>query len=306
MAHTHLAVKTLILVAAASYFAYALYWFVKTIPWTIEISLRPGYYSPATGLRFTNSLSVSAAYLMEYSGFLGLLARVVGASYALLSAFLLLKTETNSFLVIRDKISKALLLEGLYFLSFIPAVYFLLNFSALPSVSNFLLSTSFSTQILLISPFLISLGIKVRKYEPSSGGSSLLRLAALSSMNYVIAVWVAYTLKWTEMHAVDPYLFSALSIRILGFLNTIVILSLAVVFAVVGALNILRKGGGNNTMRLWGLSSILFSTHIILYVVYCITVGIRRFIPFGELWAIPLIGLGVYLLMKNPKIKSTP
>jgi hypothetical protein len=123
------------------------------------------------------------------------MVRVVGGSYALLAAFLILKTKTDSFLVIRDKISKALLLEGFYFLSFIPSIYFLLGFSALPSVSNFCLSTSFSAQILLISPFLINLGLKVRKYEPGVGGSSLLRLAGLAAMNYVIALWITYIMK---------------------------------------------------------------------------------------------------------------
>jgi hypothetical protein len=243
---------------------------------------------------------------MEYSGFFGLVVRVVGASYALLAAFLILKTETNSFPVIRDKISKALLLEGLSFLLLIPTIYFLLGFSALPSVSNFLLSTMLLTKILLISPFLISLGLKVRRYESGVGGSSLLRLAGLSSMNYVIALWASYMLKWTEMSFVDPYLFSAFAPRIFGFLNTIVVQSLAVVFAIVGVLHIFRKSGADNTMRWWGLSLIFLSTHIILYVIYVVSVGIPRFIPFGELWIIPLLGLGIYLLLKNPKVKLTP
>jgi hypothetical protein len=306
MPPNHIALKILILVAVSSYFAYALYWFVKTIPWIVEISLRPEFYSPATGLRFTDPYSVSVAYLMEYSGFFGLMVRVVGASYALLAAFLILKTETNSFPVIRDKVAKALLLEGFYFLSWIPAIYFLLGFSALPSVSNFLLSTVFLTQILLIAPFLISLGLKVRKYESGVGGSSLLRLAGLAAMNYVITLWVTYMLKWTEMTAVDPYLFSAFSVRILGFLNTVIVQSLAVVFAVVGLLHILRKSGADNTMRWWGLSLIFLSTHVIIYVIYVTSVGIPRFIPFGELWLTPLLALGIYLLMKNPKVKLTP
>jgi hypothetical protein len=295
-----------VLTVVCSYFAYVLYWLVKTIPWVVEISLKPEFYSPATGLRFVDSQSVSAAYLMEYSGFFGLIIRVVGASYALLAAFLILKNKTKSFPAIRNKISKALLLEGFYFLSLIQAIYFLLGFSALPAISNFLLSTAIITQILLISPLLISLGFKVKKYESGASASSLVRLAALAAVNYMFALWVTYILKWTEMTAVDPYLFSAFSVRILGFLNTIVVQSLAVVFAVVGLLHILRKGGGANTMRLWGLSLIFLSTHIMIYVIYVISVGIPRFIPFGELWLIPLLGLGIYLLLKKPKVKLMP
>lgn len=302
MSRNDLFVKTLALTTVGSYFAYVLYWFVKTIPWIVDISLRPEYYNPATGLRFTDSLSVSLAYLMEYSGFFGLMIRVVGASYALLSAFLIVKNEKDSFPIIQDKISKALLLEGFYYLFFIPAIIFmLLNFSALPSISNFLLSIVFSTQILLITPILIKLATTVKNYEPSVDKPSLIRLAGLSYMNFVIALWVTYMLKWIEMMAVDPYLFSALSVRILGFLNTGVVQSLAVVFAVVGALLILRKRGLDKAIRWWGLSSIFLSSHIIIYVIYVTSVGITRFIPFGELWLIPLIGLGAYLLLKNSR-----
>ena len=131
----------------------------------------------------------------------------------------------------------------------------------------------------------------------------LIRLASLTYMNLVIALWVTYMLKWREMMAVDPYLFTALSVRILGFLNTVIVQSLAVVFAVIGVLLILRKRGLNQAARLLGISSIFLGLHILIYVIYVTGVGITRFIIFGELWVIPLIGLGTYLLLKNPKIK---
>jgi hypothetical protein len=303
MGRNHRVLKTLIFATVVSYFTYAFYWFVKTIPWIVEISLRPEYYSPPAGLRFTSFYSVSVAYLAEYSNFFGLMIRAIGASYALLTAFLILKTKTNCFSLIRDKVSKVLLIEGLYFLSLVPTIYFLLGFSALPSVSYFLLSTVLLSQILLISPFLINLGLKVRKYEPGVGRSSILRLAGLSYVNYVIALWGSYILKWTEMSFADPYLFSAFSARIFGFLNTAVVQSLAVVFAVAGLLYFLRKSGSDNTMRWWGLSLIFLSLHLILYVIYLVIVGAPRFIPFGELWIISLLGLGIYLLLKNPKTK---
>jgi hypothetical protein len=290
--------KIMLLITTGSYFAYALYWFVKTIPWIAEISTMPESYSPPTGLRFTTSYSVANAYLMEYSSFLGLMIRVIGASYALFSAFLFFK-NTNLPLLIRDKVSKSLLLEGIYFLTFTPAIYFLLSFSALPPASNILLSAALSIQILLISPMLLNLGFKLRKYEHTSArASSLIRLAGFSSMNYIIALWATHILKWVEMMAVDPYLFSALSYRVFGFLNTLIVGSITVIFAVRGALT-LRRSTKNNAIKWWAASLISLSVHTMLYVIYCFSVGIKRFIVFGELWAIPLIGLGAYLLLKS-------
>jgi hypothetical protein len=64
----------------------------------------------------------------------------------------------------------------------------MLNYSGLPSTSNVFLSTGLSAQILLISPFLIDLSFKVRKYEPAADSSSTLLLAGLASMGYVIAL----------------------------------------------------------------------------------------------------------------------
>ena len=300
MGQKPLIAKALALTAVGSYFAYALYWFVKTIPWIVTISFGSEYYIPATGFRFTNSYSVSLAYLMEYSGFVGLMVRVVGASYVLFSFFLILRNKEESFSIIQIKISRALLLEGCYYLSFIPAIIFmLLNFSALPTISNFLLSTVFITQILLITPLLVKLAITVKNFKIGGDKSSLIRWTSLPYMSFVIALWVTYILKWREMMIVDPYLFSALSIRILGFLNTAIVQSLAVIFAVVGVLIILRKRGSPKAVRWLGLSSIFLSLHIIIYVIYVAQVGIIRFIQFGELWLIPVIGIGLYLLLKK-------
>ena len=239
---------------------------------------------------------------MDYVGFFGLLARLIGASYALLSAILILKVEKDSFNVIRGKISKALILEGVYYLSFIPSIYFLLALSALPPMTNFILSAQLFTQILLISPFLISLGLRVRNYELGTGKSPLLRLAGLSSMNYIIALWVAYILKWTEMATADPHLFY-FSPRFLGLANTATTLSLSVVFAIVGFLIILRKKDGDKSTKWWGLSAIFLSLHFLIYVLYCAIVGVLYFIQLSELWVIPLLGIGIYLLLKKPNDK---
>jgi hypothetical protein len=297
----NLTIKVLALTTVVSYFAYALYWLVKTIPWIVEISLKPEYYVPATGLRFTNTYSVSLAYLMDYTGFVGLMVRVVAASYALVAAFLVLKNEKDVFSAIKNKISRALLLEGVYYLSFVPAIMLLmLNFSALPNISNMLLSTAFSTQIILITPLLIKLATTVKNYETDADKPSLIRWAGLSYICFVVAIWVTYMLKWREMMAVDPYLFSALSVRILGFLNTAIVQSLAVAFAAVGVLLILKKRGLDKAARWMGLSAIFLSLHVIIYVIYVTHVGITRFIQFGELWLIPLIGVGLYLLLKKP------
>ena len=297
-------IKTLVFVTVGAYFAYALYWFSKSLRWIIEISLRPENYFPPTGYRFINSNSISSAFLAEYSGFLGLLIRIVGASYALLAAFLILRTKTNSFQTVRNKISNAILLEGLYFFTFIPVIYFLLSYSGLPSTSNFFLSTGLSSQILLISPLFIALSFKVRKHTTGADSSSILLLAGSASMTYIIALWITYMLKWAEMTAVENLNWLLTFPRNMGFLNTVISLSLAVIFAVMSVRHMLRKRYGIKTTRLWGLAAIFLSAHIIIYALYCFSFGVPNFIQFGELWTIPLVAVGAYLVFEKPTAPS--
>jgi hypothetical protein len=307
MARNYRPLKTLILVTIGSYFTYALYWFVKTIPWIVHISQGPEYYSAPTGLRYINSYSLLIGYITDYSAFLGLTIRVIGASYALLVAFLILKNKTISQYEIRNKISKALLLEGLYFLSLIPAIYLLLSFSALIPEANIFLTLQIITQILLISPFLILLSRKVRRCNSSVNAFSTLRLTTLSCLSYVVALWGIYMFKWVgmmvEARALGDPNWLQFGIRVFGLQNTLIVLSLAVVFAVVGTLQILRKRGGNRTVKWWGLSLILLSTHFIIYIFYVASVGFWDAILYGEVWTIPLLGLGIYILLKNPKVQ---
>jgi hypothetical protein len=305
MDRNYLAAKISILIAVLGYFAYALYWLVREIPWVVQITLNPSTYSPPGKFIATTPFNLSIEYLMEYSNFFGFLIRVVGASLALLAIILILKNGTNSLSTVKGKISKALIFEGIYFLTLIPGIYYLTFLTVEPLYTKVFLSAELLVQILLISPFLIALGLKVRKYTP--GGPSFLRLIGLSAMSYVAALWLSYILKWfevaLEMGGLFWFLIPSSS---LAFLDAVIVLSLAAVFAAAGFICILRKGGGGNTMRWWGLSAIFLSIYMIVYVYYCLTVPIYYMIPFAELWVIPLIGIGVYLLIKNPKIKALP
>ncbi len=286
----------IIAICLISYFVYSAYWLAKTLPWIWNIAVNPGGFSPPTGLIVRNSNSLSSAYLMEYTGFVGLIMRLVGASVALVAFVYIVKDGVHSFPRHKGKLSAALLINGLFFLTLVPVIYFLLNYSALPTISNRLLSLNQVTEIALMSSFLIYIGLKVRKSDVTVDSAFLWRLVGLAATAYVVAIWIIYMSKWTEMMAVDPYLFSALSARIIGFMNTIIVQTLAVALAVAAAIAMSLKKLSSKTPLLWGLALVLLSLHTVIYTIYCaFVVGIPRFIIFGELWQIPLMALGVYL-----------
>ena len=304
MPANHFALKTSVLVAVSSYFAYSLYWLTKSFQWMLEISLRPENYSPSAGLRFVDSYSLSGAYVMEFSGFLGLVLRVIGASYALIATVMLFKDRPLFSSSLKNKISNALFLEALYFFSFVPAIYYLLDLSVLPSTSRLFLSAGFSAQIVLISPLLIFLSLKLKKHVLGMGEASLSRLAVLSCLSYIIALWLIYIFKWAEMSALEGLNWLLTPPVVIAFLNTGVTLSLSVIFAVIGTLLSRGKNRREKAMKWWGLSAVFLSMHLIIYVLYCVNYGVAWMAQYGELWVIPFLGLGIYLLLKNPKIKS--
>jgi hypothetical protein len=49
-----------------------------------------------------------------------------------------------------------------------------------------------------------------------------------------------------------------------------------------------------------GLASIFLSAHIIIYALYCANFSVLNLIQFGELWTIPLLGVGIYLMLEKP------
>jgi hypothetical protein len=279
-----------------SYFVYSAYWLAKTVPWIWNITVNPDGFSPPTGLIFRNSESLSSAYLMEYTGFAGLIIRLVGAAVALAAFAYIAKDGVDSYPRHRGKVSAALLINGVYFLTLIPVVYFLLNYSALPTISNRLLSLNQVTEIALMSTFLVYIGLKIRETGFVVNSASFWRLVGLAGAAYTVAILIIYMSKWTEMMAVDPYLFTALSARIIGFMNTIIVQTLSVAFAVAAVVAMHLKRFSSKTSLLWGLALVFLSLHTVIYTVYCaFIVGIPRFIVFGELWQIPLMALGIFL-----------
>jgi hypothetical protein len=290
--------KAIVLISVASYFAYVLYWFAKTIPWIIQIAIDPANFMPAAGLNPAAAFAVSASYLMEYVGFLGLGVRLVAACFALFAAVLFLRGEPFSSMRLRNAASWALLLEGLYFVSFIPAFYYLAEVSTLPVTSRACLSGQLGVQLGLIAPTLILLSLKL-KSTAQVAPAKIKKYAAVAAVSYVVALWVSYWFKWAEMSALEGVGFLFEVPRVVAFMNTAIVFSLAVLFAVLGAKSLLR--GGAHAARFWGISTVLLSTHIIVFEIFCLSVNAAFLAVFGEIWLIPLMALGVYLLLWKPK-----
>jgi hypothetical protein len=117
----------------------------------------------------------------------------------------------------------------------------------------------------------------------------------------------SYLLKWGELFngakvtLTSVFAWLLISARLLSLLNTIFILSLAVVFAGIGTKFLIKESDGYRATKYWSLSAVFIGAFSILYVFYCIYLGVLWVIPFGELWIIPLFAVGLYFLVTKAK-----
>ena len=81
----------------------------------------------------------------------------------------------------------------------------------------------------------------------------------------------------------------------LGALNSLILMSLALFSAIIGAIFLGKKDFGSAAK--WAAITLIFvSVHYIIYVVYSFLVGMENFLMLAEIWTIPLLGLGMTML----------
>ncbi len=295
--------KALLLVMVCAFLGYVLFWSVKSFPWIIEISVNPEGYRPAAGLQHVDQLSRDISYLMEYAGFAGLTVRLGGAVFALVAALQILRSCGVLSWRVRSKISWALILEGVYFFSLIPSVAYLMDFSSLPLTSRICLSTALTTQMVLISPVLMLLSQKLRKPDTQLYRATVTKLAVYACLTYIVALYVTYWTKWFEMSILEGLHWLLSLPVVVAFVNTATTFTIAVVFAAFAAQQSF-KANWNKAMRLWGAAGFFLSLHLVIFVAYCVSVNAAWMAEFGELWMIPLMAVGVYLMLRKTKGKS--
>lgn len=293
--------KVLILTLAVSYAVYSFYWLIKGSTWLAETAHTMEPLLPPTGIILVNPESLLAAGLMDYTAYVGLIARAIGGVFAVLAACQLFLTQTTQLSVVKNKVLIVLFCEAAYFLAFIPSIVFLLGFSALSPLSNAFLSAQLTIQILFIVPCLAMLALKLKR---NAGDPAVLRWTVFLALSYIFALWLSYQLKWLELFngaqvntsTVFGWLIE--NARLLSFLNTVIIFSAALLFAVFGTKYVTAKKGVK-AVKMWSLSFLFTGLFYVFYVCYVAYLGVYWVIPFGEIWLIPLVFIGIYFFLNN-------
>ena len=235
--------------------------------------------------------------LVYWLGLVGLIGRFVAVILGLAAVYLLW-VKAKPFLRIKHFVAVALFLEGAYYLSFVPSVWFLLRPSSISSVS---LGAGYVLQILFTMPFLWVLAFKVETYSENSKKARLIKFGGVAFVGYVVALAVNEVSRWTSMISADTTQFLFQGIRVVGFLNAVVLMPLAVVLAVVGAFRLFQQRE-SSAMGWLGKSIAVVGLNYVIYVVYSYFANSLNSLPLVDVWTIPLLGLGVALIINSRKL----
>jgi hypothetical protein len=231
-------------------------------------------------------------------GFVQLGGRLI-AVFLGLAAVYLLWAKAKPFLTIKKSVALALFLESLYFLLWVPSVWFLLR----PGfVNNLPLAINYVLQILFTVPFLWALVFKVAKYRESSQKPILLKFVAIAFGGYVAALAVNEVSRWTSMISAETLKFLFEGIHAVGFLNAILLMPLAVVLAIIGAVRLFQQKECSAT-RWLGASLAVVGLNYVIYVIYSYFANSLNSLPLVDVWTIPLLGLGIALMVNSQKTK---
>ncbi|MCW4045904.1 MAG: hypothetical protein NWE94_10375 [Candidatus Bathyarchaeota archaeon] len=248
--------------------------------------------------------SLPASYISNlgivfWAGLIGQVALFTGAILGLIGIFLSLSLS-KPFAEIRSLIAATVFSAGVYYLGFLPSVYWLTRPGTI--VYSPFLGAAYLLQALLTAPFFMILALKVKKYNDPAQMPSLLKWAGLAFLGFTGALWANAVMRWFDMlfSPQGGIAFLLSGIRALGFFNAVIFMSLAVVFAAFACHRLVKKNTGSAT-KLFGLSLTMIGIQYALLLVYAQVVNAWALTLLIDVWTAPFLGLGAALLIAKTK-----
>ena len=150
------------------------------------------------------------------------------------------------------------------------------------------------------APFFLVLAFKIWKYDGTQKTLNTWKWAGIAFAGYIIALWSNMTMgRWFDMIYSDGWGFLENMTVSVGFFVSTVLMTLAVVFAMIVAF-LLFKQRRLKARKYAGISLSLVGLHYIFYTFYIFYIGLTfDYLMLVDVWTIPLLGLGMALLLNN-------
>ncbi len=275
-------------VTLCSLLVYVLYWLSATFETVYSYILRGITMRQLLSMYFFSDVLVPTV---------GIVLRFVGVSLALALVYLVWGSKAWSFMRVKKKVAVAVFFEGVYFLSFLPITLFYLGRGFLVT-----LFVGYLLETIAVFPLLAVLSLKIWRYSGSKK-TKLLTWISVASIGYLAHIWISNVFRWLSMVEISGLAFLFQGSVIIGFLNSIITLSLSLIFAVVGHYFLSCRDNRKLSTKMFGAALILLSLHFIIYILYSVVVGASLYsIMLVEVWPVTVLGLGLVMFLETNKI----
>ena len=286
--HKRDSVRFWILVVICAYFGLAVYWAYNGL--NFGISLTSDQYVYGLLSKGPWWWMIIWYFSEGISGVAAAVFRAVAGCFAFYSAFLFWRRNESSLSLIRGKVCTALLLEGCYFLSFIPSivaafVYYLAEtpnlyyFDHAPGLLLLLLTgVSCLMMVMVIPPLLFRLRSKIIQGSPSQ---EIIKWSCLTGVSYLFVVfWFNYSIAWVAnmipyWHAQGQYGLSFLlePVNLASFIVTVFGLFLIATSALIFTLPAIKKPPSRLNLRRVGAVMMAFGGYFVFSLLYYYLTG---------------------------------
>jgi hypothetical protein len=277
--------KVWIVVTLCALLAYILYWLLGALanPYYLSYGDIPENFAPL-------SILIATDYVLPV---IGNIFRLIGVSFALLSLYLVWGPKPKPFSNIKKKTAVALLFEGIFFLLLLPVnILFILYLGPLPIFIAFIL------QALLVPPLLTVLSFKVWRYQKTAE-ETVLKWAGIAAIGYLTDIWISNVFRGLSMIDIEGVGSLIRNVTSLGFLNSIITLSLSLIFAIAGFYTLQKKDNKRLSTRLIAVALIMLGLHFVIFIFYSAIINAWSWILVTEVWPIALLGLGLNMLKEE-------
>jgi len=228
--------------------------------------------------------------LIVFCSLIGLIFRFGGSIIALQVVNLVWRKQTHTFSELSKKISLVVLMEIVYLVSILP------NFIFITVIGTTVILGSYILQTVLTIPFLFILRRKIKNNTEKPLGPETKKWMTLSFLTYSAAIWVNHISRWFDMSLIGGIPMLLDSLNPLGFFNAAIVLSLSVIFTVIGFVKVKQNG----ILSKWfGASLTMIGLHFIILVIFYVLQNSLNVLYLYELWTIPLFGLGLSIIFNN-------
>jgi hypothetical protein len=313
-----------ILIVVCAYFGSALYWAIIGVNWIGELT--SDYYVYQQLLKGPWWWAVLYYGSEGLFGTMGVFLRAVAGFFALYSAVVFWRKKESALSLIKGKVGTALLLEGGYFLSFIPStiaafVYHLANaslyyFDHTPGlILLYVTGIPSLVMIIVIPPLLFNLRSKIIHVSSSQ---DIIKWSCLTGISYLFLVfWFSYSMAWVGNmvpfgRAQGQYGWSFLlePINLVGFIVTVFGLFLIAMFGLMITLPVMKKLPVKIGLRRIGATMTAFGGYFVFNLFYYYLTGGYAAHPnvwyevIGpphnlNLWCLTFLFLGLALLVRR-------